>query len=607
MALNVTVTQAQANGFTTVYPCGGAVPNASNLNYLTGDTVPNSVITGLGTAGAICIYTSAAIHLIVDIAGYFADTTAFTPLPAPARVLDSRPAGDTVDGQFQRTGVLPAGTTLTLPIGGRAGVPPTTASVALNVTVTQAQANGFATVYPCGGAVPNASNLNYLTGDTVPNSVITGLGTAGAICIYTSAAIHLIVDIAGYFADTTAFTPLPAPARVLDSRPAGDTVDGQFQRTGAQAAFSVMTLNVGGRAGVPLNAGAVVLNVTVTDARSDGFATVFPPGSTIPNASNLNFRAGDTVPNSVITRIGSDGTICVFSSAGTHLIVDVAGYLTSTGGAPSAAGCPGSPSLSHAGADRLDDLAGPQVHLVYAIPSNGEDRSFDTDGSVARSIRLVQDWLAGQTGGQRLRLDTYGGQPDVTFVRLGKTDEYIAGFGPHRPRDGGAGSQRCRPPPARQDLPRVLRRDEYLCVRWRKLPADLDRPGAGVLLAGAPGRPGHLCLEHARRPRCDRAGYADIAMLHEFGHGLGLVPACAPHQYLGGHASDGANDLMWTGNQPWDVANVSLDLNRDDYYGHGRTDCPDMATSAFLTPTSGPTWLPAGWGSTPASQAPQYG
>ena len=203
--MNVTVTQAQANGFATVYPCGGPVPNASNLNYLTGDTVPNSVITGLGAAGAVCIYTSAATHLIVDIAGYFADTSAFTPLAAPARVLDSRPAGDTVDGQFQRTGVLAAGATITLPVGGRAGVPPTAASVALNVTVTQAQANGFTTVYPCGGPVPNASNLNYLTGDTVPNSVITGLGAAGAVCIYTSAATHLIVDIAGYFADTSAF------------------------------------------------------------------------------------------------------------------------------------------------------------------------------------------------------------------------------------------------------------------------------------------------------------------------------------------------------------------------------------------------------------------
>ena len=85
----------------------------------------------------------------------------------------------------------------------------------------------------------------------------------------------------------------------------------------------------------------MVLNVTVTDARSDGFATVFPPGGAVPNASNLNFRTGETVPNSVITRIGSDGTICVFASGGTHLIVDVAGYLTSAGGVPTAPGARG--------------------------------------------------------------------------------------------------------------------------------------------------------------------------------------------------------------------------------------------------------------------------
>jgi len=532
----------------------------------------------------------------------------YVPLLAPARVLDSRPAGDTVDGQFERTGTLAAGATLTLPVGGRAGVPPTAASVALNVTVTQAQANGFATVFPCGGAVPNSSNLNYVTGDTVPNSVITGLGAAGAVCIYTSAATHLIVDIAGYFADTSAFTPLTAPARVLDSRPLGDTVDGQHERIGAQAAFSVVTLDVGGRAGVPAGAGAVVLNVTVTDARSDGFATVFPPGGTVPNASNLNFRTGETVPNSVITRIGSDGTICVFASAGTHLIVDVAGYLTSTVGVPTAPGCPGPASLPRAGVDRPDDLAGPQVHLVYAVASNGADRSFDTDGSIARSILLVQNWLAGQTGGQRLRLDTYGGQPDVTFVRLAKTDEYIASFGPNVREMVERGlSDAGHLQPNKIYLVYYDGTSTYACG-GASYPPTLIGQAQVIYLRGLPdaqtpcGSTNTLGALGATAP-----AYFDIAMLHEFGHGLGLVPACAPHRHLVAHSSDGANDLMWTGDQPWDVANVVLDVNHDDYYGHGRTDCPDMANSAFLTPTSGPTWLPEGWGSTPASQDPRYG
>jgi len=89
-------------------------------------------------------------------------------------------------------------------------------------------------------------------------------------------------------------------------------------------------VQVGGRGGVPVDAAAVVLNVTVTEAGAAGFATVFPCGSDRPNASSLNFVTGSTVPNGVISKLGSGsssvGKVCVFVSQATHLVVDVAGY-----------------------------------------------------------------------------------------------------------------------------------------------------------------------------------------------------------------------------------------------------------------------------------------
>jgi hypothetical protein len=88
----------------------------------------------------------------------------------------------------------------------------------------------------------------------------------------------------------------------------------------------VTELTVAGRGGVPVDAAAVVLNVTVTAALGAGFATVFPCGSELPNASNLNFVAGVTVPNLVVSKVGVGGKVCVFVSAGTYLIADVSGY-----------------------------------------------------------------------------------------------------------------------------------------------------------------------------------------------------------------------------------------------------------------------------------------
>ena len=64
---------------------------------------------------------------------------AFEALPAPQRLLDTRPGAVTADGQFAGIDVRAAGSTLELPVAGRAGVSSTASSVVLNVTVDAAR------------------------------------------------------------------------------------------------------------------------------------------------------------------------------------------------------------------------------------------------------------------------------------------------------------------------------------------------------------------------------------------------------------------------------------------------------------------------------------
>jgi hypothetical protein len=56
--------------------------------------------------------------------------------------------------------------------------------------------------------------------------------------------------------------------------------------------------------------------------------TVYPCG-TVPDASNLNFQAGVSVPNAVIAPVSADGKVCFYASADTHLLADVAGWFAS--------------------------------------------------------------------------------------------------------------------------------------------------------------------------------------------------------------------------------------------------------------------------------------
>ncbi len=73
--------------------------------------------------------------------------------------------------------------------------------VALNVTAVDGEVNqygGFVSVFPCGGALPKTSSLNFGFGDTVANSVITPLSGDGKVCLYVYGTAHLLADVSGY-------------------------------------------------------------------------------------------------------------------------------------------------------------------------------------------------------------------------------------------------------------------------------------------------------------------------------------------------------------------------------------------------------------------------
>lgn len=327
-SLNVTVTEPQGDGFVTVYPCGGAVPLASNLNYRTGQTVANAVTTRVGTGGKVCLYTQASTHLVVDVNGFIPESISSLVSVLPARLLETRPGSSTVDHVSEGGGLVPASTIVDVPVVGRGGVATDAATVSLNVTVTEPQGPGFITVFPCGAAVPLASNVNFQVGQTIANAVTARVGAGGKVCFFTNNATHLVVDVNAFVPDTVTSMASVLPARLLETRSGPNllTVDGRFQGVGPVVGGGVVELPVAGRGGVDVDASTVSLNVTVTEPTTAGFVTVFPCGNFIPISSSVNYTAGATVANSVISGIGTDGKVCLYTSSSTHLVVDVNGY-----------------------------------------------------------------------------------------------------------------------------------------------------------------------------------------------------------------------------------------------------------------------------------------
>src|SRR5688572_28263625 len=61
------------------------------------------------------------------------------------------------------------------------------------------------------------------------------------------------------------------------------------------------------------------------------------------------------------------------------------------------------PSLPRTTTDRPDDVTGPQLHVMYALPSDGVDRALDVNGTLKNTITSFQTWLVGKDGGRPLR------------------------------------------------------------------------------------------------------------------------------------------------------------------------------------------------------------
>ena len=319
VVLNVTVTAPTAAGVLAAYPEGSAAPASSNLNWSAGETIANQVIVPVGADGEVDLlnHSNGTTQVVADVSGYYTaggTGQAFTAA-GPARLLDTRAA----NGVSTRTPV-PANGRVSLQVAGRGGLPVSgVTAVVLNVTATHTTAAGYASVYPDGSTPATASSLNWTPGETIANHVLVPVGADGKVDLvnHSGGTVAFVADTFGYFstAGTTAGYHTTVPTRLMDTRQ-GSPIAGGGTRS----------LDLAGTV-VPDGATAVVLNVTVTRTGAPGYLTVYPDGTPLPTSSNLNWTAGQTIPN-LVTLPVVDGKIDFHnvSTAGTDVIADVFGY-----------------------------------------------------------------------------------------------------------------------------------------------------------------------------------------------------------------------------------------------------------------------------------------
>lgn len=227
--------------------------------------------------------------------------------------------------------------------------------------------------------------------------------------------------------------------------------------------------------------------------------------------------------------------------------------------------------------DRPDDDPGEaQVQVLYLTASDGPDHGLDTDGTLVASVESTMRWLEGETG-RRVRFDTYEGELDIVFHRLPRSsDEYFAEdvF----IRDA-----------IEADLIAAGFDDaDTIYAAYYAGPAvdcasafnPETLPGNTIVSYWAHVGPGEAdCVVEDFAGADDPPGTWEFGLVHELFHAFGAVATCAPNHFEG-HVGDFPFDLMYRGDEPW-VPSV-IDVDNDDYFGHGDPDCTDVALSPHL-------------------------
>jgi hypothetical protein len=243
----------------------------------------------------------------------------------PCRVVDTR-TGSAPFGQP----TMSAGETRNIPVpASSCGIPSTAQAYSLNFTVVPSAQLSFLSAWPFGQTRPLVSTLNSFEGAIVANAAIVPAGANGAISVFVTDRTDVIIDINGYFDSTVSSASLPfyslTPCRVADTR-AGEGLSGSFGPPVLSANTTRSIPLPVGRCSIPSNVKAYSLNITVVPREPLSYLTVYPTGQTRPLVSTLNSPQGVIVANAAVVPAGINGSIDIFVTNTTDVIVDINGY-----------------------------------------------------------------------------------------------------------------------------------------------------------------------------------------------------------------------------------------------------------------------------------------
>jgi hypothetical protein len=294
------------------------------------------------------------------------------------------------------------------------GIPATAEAYSLNVTVAPQGPLSYLTLWPTGQPQPLVSTLNSFGGIVVANAAIVPAGSGGAVSVYVSGPTDVILDINGYFdtaSDTASYSFYTAtPCRVADTRGPTGQFGGPSLGGGQTRSFPIPLSSCA----IPSDATAYSLNVTVAPQGPLSYLTLWPTGQAQALVSTLNSPTGRVVANAALVPLanaalvppGTNGSISVFVTNPTDVILDINGYFGQPGGAGALSFYPVTPCRVADTRNPDGPLGGPEMEAATtrsfaipasacAIPSNAAAYSLNVTVVPDGRLSYLSAWPAG--------------------------------------------------------------------------------------------------------------------------------------------------------------------------------------------------------------------
>jgi hypothetical protein len=243
---------------------------------------------------------------------------AFNPI-TPRRILDTRPESATAGTP---RGPFPPFSIVDLPVGL-----PGASAVAVSIVSVGAVGPGYVQALPTlMASIASSSTINVdRAGEVRPNFAVVPVGADGSISFFLFSGGDIVVDIVGWFGAAAGpvgpgrFVAVD-PVRIADTRPESPVP--ADRAPGKPSSGSSVLIG-----GIPAGAAAVVVNVTSDQAEAPGYLRAQPTGVVGLGTSTGNFVRGLASSTLAIVPV-NDGSISVVTSAPTHVVVDLVGYVT---------------------------------------------------------------------------------------------------------------------------------------------------------------------------------------------------------------------------------------------------------------------------------------